>query len=399
MSILDRFRIVDVRAHVMGGTDVGGDYHVRAGGHWISDTLISNPMSVYPDYRETRTSWGIGSLGSIVVEIEAADGTIGIATGMGGDPACYLIEKHFRRFIVGSDPRDTARIWDQCFRASMFYGRKGLAMTAISAVDLALWDLVGLLRDEPVYKMIGGSVRDDLVLYCTGPEPAIYQSQGFFGGKIPLAEGPADGPAGLRRNVEVIAAHRDAVGPDFPLMIDCYMSLDVPYAIDLAHALRPLGVYWLEEVLHPDDFAGNRALKDACPWMRWTTGEHEYSRYGFRNLIADRAIDIIQPDVMWCGGLTELMRIAALANSWDIPVVPHGSGAYSYHFSITQPQAHFAEFINISPDGRDVVPVFGGMFTDEPLPVNGRIALRDAPGFGLALDRAAVSLHRPHDFS
>ena len=120
---MDRFKIVDVRAHLIGGRDVGGDYHKRATGHWITDTLISNPMSVYPDYRERRTSWGIGVLGSVLVEIEAAAGTVGVATGMGGEPACYLIERHFRRFLVDSDPRDTARIWDQMFRASMFYGR------------------------------------------------------------------------------------------------------------------------------------------------------------------------------------------------------------------------------------------------------------------------------------
>jgi L-rhamnonate dehydratase len=395
--VLDRFKIVDVRAFLVGGKDVGGDYHKRETGHWISDTLISNPMSIYPEYRERRTSWGIGVLGSVLVEIETADGTIGVATGMGGEPACFLIEQHFKRFLIGSDPRDTARLWDQMFRASMFYGRKGLTMTAISVVDLALWDLVGRLRGEPVYKMIGGAVRPSLPLYCTGPEPAIYQKLGFFGGKIPLPEGPGDGPAGLRRNIERIAAIREEVGPDYPLMIDCYMSLDVPYAIDLAEAVRPFGIYWLEEVLHPDDFEGHRLLKQACPWMKWTTGEHEYTRYGFRNLVAGRAVDIVQPDVMWVGGLTELLRVAALANAYDIPVVPHGSGAYSYHFCITQPQVIFAEYINISPDGRSVAPVFGTMFKNETMPVNGTITLSNEPGFGLELNRDAMALSRPYD--
>ena len=394
--MVDRFKIVDVRAFLVGGKDVGGDYHKRGTGHWISDTLISNPMSVYSDYRERRTSWGIGVLGSVLVEIETADGTIGVATGMGGEPACFLIENHFKRFLIASDPRDTARIWDQMFRASMFYGRKGLTMTAISVVDLALWDLIGRLRGEPVYKMIGGAVRDSLPLYCTGPEPAIYQKLGFFGGKIPLPEGPGDGPAGLKRNVERIAAIRDEVGPDYPLMIDCYMSLDVPYSIALAEAVRPFGIYWLEEVLHPDDFEGHRLLKTACPWMRWTTGEHEYTRYGFRNLVTARAVDIVQPDVMWVGGLTELLRVAALANAYDIPVVPHGSGAYSYHFCITQPQVIFAEYINISPDGRSVAPVFGTMFKNETMPVNGTIKLSDEPGFGLELNRDAMALSRPY---
>lgn len=391
---MDRFRIVDVRTYIVEGGDTGGDYHRRREGHWIADTLIANPMSGYPAYRERRTSWGIGVLGSILVEVEAADGTVGVATGMGGEPACYLVDNHFRRFLLGSDPRDTSRLWDQMFRASMFYGRKGLTMTAISAVDLALWDLLGKLRGEPVYKMIGGAVRDEMPLYCTGPEPRVYKEQGFVGGKIPLPEGPSDGPAGLKRNVERIAAVREAVGPDFPIMIDCYMALDVAYAISLAEAVRPFNVYWIEEALHPDDFDGHKLLKSACPWMRWTTGEHEYTRYGFRNLVADRAVDIVQPDVMWLGGLTELIRVAALANAYDIPVVPHGSGAYSYHFCITQPQAIFCEYINISPDGRTIVPVFGAMFVNETMPENGRIRLSDAPGFGLELDRDTTRLVR-----
>jgi L-alanine-DL-glutamate epimerase-like enolase superfamily enzyme len=392
----DRFEIVDIRAFVIGGGDIGGDYHRRATGHWITDTLIANPMSGYPEYRASRTTWGIGVLGSVVVEIEARDGTVGVATGMGGEAACFLIERHFRRFLLGADPRDTARLWDQMFRASMFYGRKGLTMTAISAVDLALWDLLGKLRGEPVCKLIGGKVRERMPLYCTGPAPEVYQAMGFFGAKIPLPEGPADGPAGLRRNVGRVAEVRAAVGPDYPIMIDCYMALDVPYAIELAHAVRPFNVYWLEEVLHPDDFDGHRALKAACPWVRWTTGEHEYTRYGFRNLIVHRAVDIVQPDVMWVGGLTELIRIAALANAFDIPVVPHGSGAYSYHFCLTQPQAIFAEYINISPDGRQVVPVFGDLFTDEALPEGGSIGVGDAPGFGLTLNRDKVHLARPY---
>ena len=112
-------------------------------GHWIIDTPISNPMSGYEEYRHSRTSWGIGVLGSLVVKITASDGSEGVATGFGGPPACWLIEQHYARFVVGQDPRNTQIMWDQMFRASMFYGRKGLPLAAISVVDLALWDLIG----------------------------------------------------------------------------------------------------------------------------------------------------------------------------------------------------------------------------------------------------------------
>jgi hypothetical protein len=265
--------IVDVRAYLVEGSGDGGDYHRQKGGHWIIDSLIANPMSGYAVYKDSRTSWGIDALGSIVVEIEDDKGNVGVATGFGGPPACFIIEKHLRRFLIGADPRDLNRLWDQMFRASMFYGRKGVTMAAISVVDLALWDLVGQIRQEPVYKMIGGRTKPDIAFYCTGPRPEACRRMGFFGGKVPLPHGPADGVAGIKANVAFLAAHRAAVGPDFPLMVDCYMALDVRYAIDVAHACRDLDIHWWEEVLHPDDFDGYKHLRAALPTVKWTTGD------------------------------------------------------------------------------------------------------------------------------
>jgi L-alanine-DL-glutamate epimerase-like enolase superfamily enzyme len=384
-------KIVDVRAYLVGAIGDGGDYHRQQGGHWIIDSLISNPMSGYKPYKASRTTWGIGVLGSIVIEIEDDRGNIGVSTGFGGPPACWLIDKHFRRFLIDADPRDINRIWDQLFRASMFYGRKGLTLAAISVVDLALWDLIGKLRGEPVYKLIGGRTKDDISFYCTGPLPAEAQRMGFWGGKVPLPHSPADGRAGLKANVALLKAHRDAVGVDFPIMVDCYMSLDVSYAVELANACLPLDIYWWEEVLHPDDFDGFLYLKRALPTVKWTTGEHEYSRYGFRKLIEHRAVDILQPDVMWAGGLTELLRISAHAAAYDVPVVPHGSGPYSYHFVMSQPNSPYCEYVANSADGKSIRPVFGSLFLEEPTPKDGRIDISDKPGFGLTLDpRAAI---------
>ncbi|MBV9220589.1 MAG: L-rhamnonate dehydratase [Methylobacteriaceae bacterium] len=392
-------RIADVRTYLVEGAGSGGDYHRQKGGHWIIDTLIANPMSAYPQYKSSRVSWGIDVLGSILVEIEDERGNIGLATGFGGPPACWLIETHFRRFLVGADPRDINRIWDQMFRASLFYGRKGLPLAAISVVDLALWDLLGKMRQEPVYKLIGGRTREHLRFYLTGPLPAVAQSLGFWGGKVPLPHGPADGREGVKTNRAFLAGHREAVGPDFPIMVDCYMALDVPYAIELVAACRDLDIYWWEEVLHPDDFDGYTHLKRALPTARWTTGEHEYSRYGFRKLIEGRVIDILQPDVMWCGGLTELLRICAHASAYDVPVVPHGSGPYSYHFVMSQPNAPFCEYVANSPDGRSVLPVFGALFANEPVPRDGTLDVLDAPGFGLErAPTAALRRAAPEDF-
>jgi L-alanine-DL-glutamate epimerase-like enolase superfamily enzyme len=217
----------------------------------------------------------------------------------------------------------------------MFYGRKGLPVAVISVIDLAIWDLLGKIRNEPVYKMIGGATRERLDFYCTGPEPAAAKEMGFFGAKVPLPYSPGEGHEGLKKNVEFLKKHREAIGPDFPLMVDCYMSLNVPYTIEVVQACKDLGlnINWWEECLSPDDFDGQALLKKAHPTIKFTTGEHEYSRYGMRKLIEGRNVDILQPDVMWVGGMTELLKVSAMAAAYDLPVVPHASGPYSYVIS------------------------------------------------------------------
>ena len=386
------FRIKDLRVHTLAPTAGAGTYFKPGdANHWLVDSLIANPMSGHPKYRDKRSSWGVGVLGALVVEIETEDGTIGVATGSGGMPAAWLIRHHFARFLIGEDARNINRIWDSLYRASLPYGRKGLPVMAISAVDLALWDLVGKVRGEPVYNLIGGLSRDEITFYCTGPDAGAIKRMGFWGAKVPLPEGPFDGEDGLRRNVAFLSAQRAAVGAGFPLMVDCYMALDVPYAIRLADACKHLEIYWWEEVLSPEDVEGYRQIKAAHPLLKWTTGEHEYTRYGFRNLIADRQIDILQPDVMWVGGLTELLRIAAHASAYDTPVVPHGSGPYSYHFIASQTGPAFCEYVAASADGQSIAPVFGSLFVGEALPEQGRLRLGPAPGFGMELaDRAML---------
>ena len=273
----------------------------------------------------------------------------------------------------------------------MFYGRKGLPVAVISVIDLALWDLKGKLWNEPVYRLLGGSTRDRLHFYCTGPEPAVAKGMGFIGAKVPLPFGPDLGSSGLRRNVDFLRKHRESVGPDFPLRVDCYMSLNVHYTTQLVQACKDLDIDWWEECLSPDDSDGFEQLKRAHPTVKFTTGEHEYSRFGFRKLIENRNFDILQPDVMWVGGMTELQRISAMAAAYDIPVVPHASGPYSYHFVISQPNAPFQEYLANSPDGKSVQPVFGDLFVNEPIPSKGYLDVSqlDKSGFGLELNPKA----------
>ncbi len=386
--------IKQVRAYTVHGG--GADYHDQIAEHWIDDH-IATPMSKYPEYRHSRRSFGLNVLGTLVVEVEASDGTVGFAVTTGGEIGAFIVEKHLSRFIEGRAPGDLELMWDQMFHGSLFYGRKGIVINAISGVDLALWDLLGRLRGEPVYQVLGGPVRRELEFYATGPRPDLAKQMGFIGGKMPLHHGPEAGEEGLRRNLEQLAGMRERVGPDFWLMLDCWMSLDLEYAKKFAHAARAHGLRWLEEALPPDDYWGYAELKKAAPaGLMITTGEHEATRWGFRMLLEMDCCDMIQPDVGWCGGLTELIRIAALADAKGVPVVPHGSSVYSYHFVITQSVCPFAEFLMMAPRADRVVPMFTPLLLDEPVPVNGRLTLPDRPGFGVRLN-PACTLERPYE--
>lgn len=295
--------------------------------------------------------------------------------------------------IASLDPRDTNVLFDKMYRASMFYGRKGLPVAVISVIDLAIWDLLGKIRNEPVYKMIGGTTRSRLHFYCTGPQPSATKAMGFSGAKVALPYSADEGTEGLLKNVEYLRQQRESVGPDFPLRVDCWMSLNVRYTIELVKRCEAAGlnIDWWEECLSPDDFDGHALLKKAHPTVQFTTGEHEYTRYGFRKLVEGRNVDIIQPDVMWVGGLTELLKVSALAAAYDVSVVPHASGPYSYHFVVSQSNTPFQEYLANSPDGRSVEPVFGNLFVNEPIPVKGYldVSVLDKPGFGLELNPAA----------
>ena len=350
-------------------------------------------MSKYPAYRASRQSFGLNVLGTLVVEIEADNGVVGFAVATGGEPAAWIVERHLSRFLVGANVNDVERIWDQMYLSTLFYGRKGLVLNAISCVDLALWDLLGKLRQEPVYHLLGGAVRDELIFYATGARPDLAQEMGFIGGKMPLHHGPSEGEDGLRKNLAQLAEMRSRTGDDFWLMYDAWMSLDVNYAIRLAHAAAEYNLKWLEEALPPDDYWGYAELRAKMPpGMLVSTGEHEATRWGFRMLLEMGCADIIQPDVNWCGGITELIKISALADARGVLVVPHGSSVYSYHFTITRHNSPFSEFLMMAPQADKVIPMFSPQLLDEPIPVNGRMKLSEAPGFGVRLNPACKVL-------
>ena len=385
--------IKHVRAFTVRGG--GADYHDQSDGHWIDDH-IATPMSRYPEYRQSRRSFGINVLGTLVVEIEASDGSVGFAVTTGGEVGAFIVEKHLARFLEGRCVTAIETMWDQMYFATLYYGRKGIVLNTISGVDLALWDLLGKVRQEPVYQLLGGPVRDELVFYATGARPDLAKQMGFIGGKMPLQHGPAENEEGLRKNLDKLADMRERVGDDFWLMFDCWMSLDVRYATRLAHAAHEYGLKWIEECLPPDDYWGYAELRRNVPrGMMVSTGEHEATRWGFRMLLEMGCCDLIQPDVGWCGGLTELLKISALADAHNVMVVPHGSSVYSYHFVVTRHNSPFAEFLMMAPEADRVVPMFTPLLLDEPVPVNGRMKVPDTPGFGVRLN-PECALVRPY---
>ncbi|MBY0374198.1 MAG: hypothetical protein K2Q23_09410 [Bryobacteraceae bacterium] len=259
---------------------------------------------------------------------------------------------HLAKLLVGKDPMEIERNWDICWRSTMNYGRMGVTMNAISGVDIALWDIAGKTLGVPVYQLIGGAVKPRVPAYCTGNDIEQHVEYGFKMLKLAIAHGPADGREGMKKNLELVKRARKALGEDGEIMLDCWMAWTERYTIEMAEMMAPYRVYWMEEVLQPHDYAGFGRLNSAIKSTRIVTGEHEYGRYGFRYLLEHSGASIWQPDMNWCGGLTEMMKIGALAAAYDIPVIPHGGGLNgSTHWIVSHVNAPWAEMFMPPPGG------------------------------------------------
>jgi L-rhamnonate dehydratase len=359
------------------------------GGGWQANTLISNPMSVYPEYSKVRTLWMGPGQDPYAIEIETDAGVTGSAVNYGGGAfACAVIQKHFKRFLVGQSPFNIERIWDQMDRSTMPYGLGGVTSMAMAGVDLALWDLLGRALKQPVYNLLGGKVRDEIPCYVTiHPDDAKeWVSRGFLGVKIAAPYGVESGRDGLLKMEEIIASVRESIGPRAELMIDCYLSWNIEFASRLAERVRKYDVKWFEDPL-PNGWAHehNHELRQRISPISVAIGNLEYHYRAFHQILVHRACDIIQPELQWCGGLTAARRIAAMAKAYDVPVIPHGASVYNYHFVISNANSPYAEFLTVG-DGRTIRPIFDSII-GEPLPVDGKIRLSDKPGFGVELNR------------
>jgi L-rhamnonate dehydratase len=324
-----------------------------APGSWSTQGVeVASPMSVYPKYKARRSLFfpDPGQLEGFTVEIATDKGVKGY--GSGGTGGGLVVERHLTKLLVGEDPFDVERLWDTMWRATMHYGRMGLVINAISGVDLALWDLIGKALGEPVYRLLGGATKERIPAYCTGNDIEQHIQFGYRRLKLAMPHGPADGREGMKKNLELIRRTREALGPDGDIMLDCWMAWTEDYTLEMAELAAPYRIYWMEECLPPHDYAGFGRLRAALKTTRIATGEHEYTRYGFRQLLEHRSAAIWQPDIHWCGGLTELRRIAALAAAYEIPVIPHGGGARdAVHFIMATVNSPWAELFMPAPGG------------------------------------------------
>ena len=237
------------------------------------------------------------------VEIATDKGVKGY--GNGGAGGGMVVMEHLSKLLLNQDPFNVERIWDIMWRSTMYYGRTGVVINAISGVDLALWDLIGNALGMPVYKLLGGETKPRIPAYCTGNDIEQHLEAGFQRLKLAIPHGPADGKEGMRKNLELVKRTRELLGPDGDIMLDCWMAWTERYTIEMAEMLEPYRVYWMEECLQPHDYAGFGRLNAAIKSTRIATGEHEYTRYGFRQLLEHHGASIWQPDINWCGGLTE----------------------------------------------------------------------------------------------
>ena len=343
-------------------------------------------MGMYPEWRE-NVPGGIPGFGGreVWVQVVADNGMWGLGRCSFGEPVEALISSHFAPLLEGRDALATEYLNDLMWRSTKRFGSLGLSAVAMSGIDIALWDLKGKVMGQPVWRLIGGPSRDAISLYATGDDLDWSKELGFTAFKITNPAHFEMGIEGINLVEEKVASARDAVGRDHELMINPVMSYDVEFTIRLAERLRPYELRWLEEPLIPEDIEGHIALKNAITWIPIATGEDHHTRIPFRQLIEHRAVDVVQPDLSWCGGLSEAIKIYTLAQAFGLKTVPHGGAntPWGQHFSYAMPEASMAEYWLGTAPGipLDEVRPIPGMV----MPADGKITPTDSPGFGMEI--------------
>jgi L-alanine-DL-glutamate epimerase-like enolase superfamily enzyme len=383
---------------VEGGMSTNGSF-------W--EERLLRPIDIYPDYRTEMPPWGGEQVDDNnfrliqwFVQIEADDGSYGIAGPIWPD-AARLILTQLRPIVMGKDPLATELLWDQMHRLQV-HGRQGDAMIALSAVDCALWDLKGKALGQPIWRLLGGPTRDAVPAYASmlgynvtdmglvRERALMVKEQGYRAQKWFFRHGPMSGHEGMKQNVAMVRTLRETLGDDYDIMLDCWQSMNFDYAVDLCSRIEEFRPRWLEEAFMPDRIDSHVKLK-AKTRIPLSGAEHEYTRWGFKRFIEKEALDILQPDIYWCGGLSETLKIAAYATVHDLIVIPHGhSTPIGIHFSVTQSPIH-------TPYQEYLIKwnLINQHFLANPLhPVDGMIGLPTAPGANMELSPDKIESER-----
>jgi len=376
------------------------DYHEPLG-----EASMTRPVHIYPELLSRERRWPIADTSAgppypvdgYFLIVDTDDGASGMYGPIGGEEV-YLVKQYFAELLIGENPHAVERIWDKMYRHAI-HGRKGTPMMALSKVDLALWDLKGRLLDAPVYILLGGPSRSKIRAYASmlgySVEPDLVAerarqvvAEGYTAIKWFLPCDPKDGEEGLRKNLAVIRAAREAVGPDVDLMFDAWNSWDVPYTLRMAELAAPYRPYWFEEPVMADLIPQYRELRRSVRGVSIAGGEHEYTRWGIKALLDAEAVHILQPDVTWAGGLTEMTKICALASAASIPVIPHHGEWAATHLIASQTLTTCPMQEWLFQAGRR-----SNVFRKHKLePVGGYIELPTAPGLCMELAETGLEV-------
>ena len=338
--------------------------------------------------------------GWLVIEIFTDDGLVGIGNAaLAPQVTKQVIDLHLKPLLIGKDPWDIEFLWQLMYRKTMAFGRRGLGMVAISAVDIALWDILGKSAKQPVYRLLGGRTKPRIPVYASrlysvelsevAAEAKRYKTEGYKAMKLRFGWGPTDGAAGMHRNLDLVRTVRETVGDGIDVMADAYMGWSLDYAKRMLPLLEPFQLRWLEEPVIPDDVHGYAELK-SYGRIPIAGGEHEFTAYGFRDLLEARALDYIQFDTNRVGGLTQARKVAALAEAYSVPVIPHAGQMHNYHVvmaSLNSPMAEYFPVVDVEVGNE----LFWYIFNGEPKAKDGFIDLDESiPGLGLTINEAAL---------
>ncbi len=357
------------------------------------DLIYDNHASAHAAGSDTMNTFRFH--GWTVVEMETDDGIVGLGNvALAPRIAKAIIDTYLTPLVIGQDPWDYEYLSQRMYRATHAWGRKGVAMAAISAVDIAIWDILGKSVHKPVFKLLGGRTKEKIPcyyskLYHTGTgqmqaEAQKFLGQGFKAFKMRFGFGPAHGQEGMVRNLDAVAAVREVIGYHNDLMLECYMGWNVEYARRMLPKLERYQPRWLEEPVIADDIDGYAELSRLTS-IPIAGGEHEFGLYGFKQLLERKAVSVVQYDTNRVGGITMAHKINALCESYSVPVIPHAGQMHNYHLTMSSLNCPLSEHFPMHEVeiGNEL---FYYIFDGEPEAVNGFLQLDDnEPGLGLRL--------------